>query len=348
MPPSDTQAAAAHRWSERWGLAGLILDLLMIALVIINLSWIVFDAAWSTAELRYLMGWVLPQDWLQNYAVVHEHFYRIDLIFVGIFLTEFSLRWFEAVWKRYYSFWFAYPILHWYDILGCIPVAGLRWLRILRVFAVLLRLQRLGLIDYTQWTLYRLGQRLYGILMEEISDRVVIRVLSGVQAEISASHKMEQQILAQVIAPRQQVIADALRSRLIHVGQRTYAAAREDLHQFITDTVSKAVHENREIKRIDKIPVVGGRAGKLLDHAITDIVCRVIDELSGRLSSAEFEVLFNEICGAILAAMVSAAEQSDGADQLTQAVNDMLELIKTQVAQRRWLDDFEAQPAASP
>lgn len=317
-------------------MAGLILDLSMVALAVLNLSWIVFDSAWAVPELRYLMSYVVPMAWLDAYAVVHEHFFRIDLIFVAIFLTEFSLRWLESLWSRRHSAWYVFPLLHWYDLLGCIPVAGLRWLRILRIFAILLRLQRLGLIDYTGWRPYRWVMKAYDIVMEEISDRVVIRVLSGVQDEMAASHDVERRILEQVVNPRRELITRALRERLVHISQSTYASAREDLHAFITDAVSTAVQDNREIKRIDRIPVVGGMVGKLLDEAITDIVCGVIDELSGRLDSREFETLFNDISTAIFDALNEAARDG-GSDEVTRAVNDVLELVKQQVGQRRWL-----------
>lgn len=334
---SPAGTPAAHKKTPSLYITGLVIDVIMVSLAVANLSWIIFDSAWSVTELRAIMAWVVPLNWLDQYTAVHERFFRIDLVFVSIFVSEFVLRWIEAVWHRRHAHWLVYPLLHWYDILGCIPVAGLRWLRVLRVFAILLRLQNLGIIDYTRWLPYQWGKRAYDIVMEEISDRVVIRVLSGVQEELGASHNLERNIMQNVIEPRQQVIADALRNRLINVGQSTYAASRLDLHRFITASVSKAVRANREIKIIDRIPLVGGKVGELLDHAITDIVCRVIDELTGRLSSEEFEALFSDICAAIFEALTEASENTGGSDDLTAAVSDILEVIKTQVAQRRWL-----------
>ncbi len=333
---APTQEQARH--DRQLGFIGLALDLAMVSLAVINLVWIVFDSAWAVTELRNMMGWVVPDAWLASYSVVHERFFRIDLIFVSIFISEFLMRWGEALWHRRYKHWMAYPILHWYDILGCIPVAGLRWLRVLRIFAILLRLQKLGLIDYTTWVPYAWGKRVYDVIMEEISDRVVVRVLSGVQDEIGASGNLEQQILEQVVQPRQQLIADALRDKLVSLGQRGYASARDDLHQFITSAVAQAVRENREIKIIDRIPMVGGVVGDLLNNAITDIVCRVLDELIGRLSSEEFEMLFNDISGAIMDGLIHASVEADDSDELMRAISDVLDVIKAQVSQRRWLE----------
>lgn len=335
---ADTHDPAQLRRHERQlGFLGLAIDLAMVTLAVVNLIWILFDSAWAVPELRSMMAWLVPDAWLDSYSVVHNHFFRIDLIFVSVFISEFLLRWAEALWHRRYSHWMAYPVLHWYDILGCIPVAGLRWLRVLRVFAILLRLQKLGLIDYTTWVPYQWGKRIYDVIMEEISDRVVVRVLSGVQEEIGASGDLDQKILRQVVQPRQQIIADALRDKLVSLGQRGYASARDDLHRFVTQAVTQAVRENREIKIIDRIPMVGGVVGDLLNNAITDIVCRALDELIGRLSSEEFELLFNDICNAIMEGLIDAGVDSGGSDELMLAISDVLDVIKEQVSQRRWL-----------
>lgn len=283
-----------------------------------------------------MMGWVLPGNWLAAYAVVNEHFFRIDLVIISIFLTEFLGRWAWSVWAGVHARWYAYPILHWYDLLGCIPSAGLRWLRVLRIFAMLVRLQNLGLIDYTRWRAYRWLAGIYDILMEEISDRVVLRVLNGVQEEISSTNELEKKMLQEVVIPRQASIADALHHRVSRITQHTYQATRHDLQRYVKSVVSRAVRENREIRTIDRIPVVGGIASDLLDHAITDIVCRVIDELAGEVSGPQFEALFVDIVDGLVEGLLESADNEN--DPLSAALIDSIEVIKAQVARRRWLE----------
>ncbi len=320
----------------------------MVGLAVLNLAWLIFDAIWAVEELRgMLLAPVLPDAWLTDYAAVHARFFRIDLVFVSIFLGEFMLRWAHALRYRRYPTWYAFPVLHWYDILGCIPVAGLRWLRVLRIFAILYRLQRMGYIDYHHWYAYKLVKRIYDILMEEISDRVVLRVLGGVQREISASHDLERRVVEEVLLPRQQMITDALRARVVGLAGAAYSGSRQDLHALITRSVSHAVRENREIRRLDRIPVVGGMAGKLLDQAVTDIVCRVFDELAEEMTGADFAHLFDDIAAAIFASIEESVQASGARDQLSAAINDMLEVVKQQIAQRRWLQDLRDDGSAA-
>ncbi|HBZ99013.1 MAG TPA: preprotein translocase subunit SecA, partial [Pseudomonas sp.] len=52
--------------------------------------------------------------------------------FVAVFLLDVLLGWTVALFERRYARWYYYPFAHWYDVLGCIPLAGVRWLRGLR------------------------------------------------------------------------------------------------------------------------------------------------------------------------------------------------------------------------
>lgn len=326
----------SDRWADRWGVIGLAIDLLMMVIGFMSLSLLVFDSMWVVPELRSLMGWIVPPQWLDAYAPVHEHFFRIDGIFVSIFLTEFLVGWGLALWNRRYNHWLAYPVFHWYDIIGCIPAAGLRWLRVLRIFGILVRLQHLELIDYRTWPPYRWFMRFYDIIMEEISDRVVIQILSGAQEEIGASRSIERKVLERVVHPRQASITSAMRRRVVHITEKSYTSARDDIQVFVKNSVSEAVRANREIKRIDRIPFVGGVASGMLDEAITDIVCRVVDELAGKVSGDEFEMLFTDLVSGVIEGLTETSESET--DQLSDAIVDIIEVMKEQVAQRRWLE----------
>lgn len=327
------QSAATERLEADIGLG---LDLVMVLLAIINLVWIVFDTLWSIPAAYDLMAVVVPEAWLQAYAPVNRQFLFIDLLFVTVFLSEFLLRWGYAIATRLYGHWAAYPVLHWYDLLGCIPIAEFRWLRILRIYAVLARLKKMGIVDYTQWAPYRWVMAVYDIIMEEVSDRVVVKVLDGVQHELRSSNGIEQQILQQVVRPRQQQMTEMLRARIVTALQTVHEQSRGDLRRFVTDTVSTAVYENREIRVIDRIPVVGGVASKLLDHAITDIVCKVIDEGAGRLSQQEFADLFADVVDGVLQSLTVTAESEQS--ELGEFVIDILDVVKQQVMRRQWLE----------
>ncbi|MDV7396135.1 hypothetical protein RZS08_32380, partial [Arthrospira platensis SPKY1] len=115
---------------------------------------------------------------------IHTNFVAYDLVFVAIFLTEFVVRWIIAVHRNTYHRWFFYPFVHWYDLLGCIPVGSFRWLRLLRVISIVYRLQKYQIIDISNLYIVRFVRKYLNVLLEELSDRIVLNVLDGVQDEI--------------------------------------------------------------------------------------------------------------------------------------------------------------------
>ena len=58
-----------------------------------------------------------------------DHGWLIDLPFLLIFTFEFNIRWLLAVRRRTYPRWFIFPIFHWYDLLGIVPLPQFRVFR---------------------------------------------------------------------------------------------------------------------------------------------------------------------------------------------------------------------------
>lgn len=313
----------------------LVFDITMLGVVIFNLAWLVFDSLFAV-ELAYAaITWLLPDSFTDWYgASIHPNFLLIDLVFVAVFITELLFRWIIAVIRKDYQHWAAYPIVHWYDVLGCIPIGELRWLRVLRVFAIIMRLQALKIIDYTQWKLFIFAKKFYDIVLEEISDRVVVKVLEGVQTELEHSQEIEAKIYQRVIQPRQQELNEVIVDKLSDGLQTVYADNGEKLNDYIRNLVSTAVKQNREIRLIDKTPLMGGVVTGMLDHAITDIVINVVKEGIDALSSEEFMRLFGDISESTVAAVLKPSE--DQSSILGSAIHETIEVIKDEVREQRW------------
>ena len=101
---------------------GFLIDVGMILLVIANLSLILFDWIYRVEAVQSAMETYTP-DFYRFYSdSIHANFFEIDLAFVSVYLTEFVIRWAAAIARQTYHRWFFYPFVHWYDLLGCIPV----------------------------------------------------------------------------------------------------------------------------------------------------------------------------------------------------------------------------------
>ncbi len=326
---------AVLRWEDRFPRLGLAIDLTMVTLVIINLSWIIFDSLFAFGGVQSLLALVFSQGFVDWYDTrIHEWFFAYDLCFVAIFVTELLARWIYAIRHRLYSHWAAYPFIHWYDVLGCIPVGSLRALRILRVIAVLTRLQKLGVIDYTQWSLYQLFNRWYNIALEELSDRIAVKILEGVQIELKQGRELERKVIERVVLPRKQQLIDSVTDNLAGSARELYSDSQADLETYIKDMVGTALHNNLEIRTVEKIPMLGAAISKLLEHAVTDIVCNSLENGVNNMGRPEFKRIVTDITDAIIDGL--AAPESESSGTITDALADLVEVVKDEIRIQRW------------
>ena len=237
----------------------LLWDLAIILLVALNLALIIFDTLFAIGPVGAAFGalWQGGHDWYADH--VHRNFLTIDLMFVAVFVADVLAGWALAIRQRRYYRWFFYPFARWYDVLGCIPVAGFRFLRVLRVLSILMRLQRLGVIDIRGWWLYRQMAVYVDIVVEEVSDRVVIKVLDGVQDEMkSGGQQLTRQIVRDVIAPRRRHLTNAASSQLEHSIVAAYQANRDQIQAYVANIMARAADGNPALKNLERVPMLGG------------------------------------------------------------------------------------------
>src|SRR5690606_19121017 len=194
---------------------GSLVDLALIGLILLNLGLVLFDWLFRIPAVQDLLHMLSPAFFSFYRDTVHATFLEIDLWFVAVFLTEFVIRWGFAIGRRTYHRWFFYPFAHWYDLLGCIPVGSFRWLRILRVVSLTYRLQRAGLIDLSNTVAWQFAEKYYNVVVEEISDRVVINVLNDVQQQIKQGNPAANRIQSEVLKPRARQLVDYIAARVV-------------------------------------------------------------------------------------------------------------------------------------
>jgi hypothetical protein len=156
-----------------------VVDIVMMLIIIINLLFIIFDWTFGFAFFQHFISNLSPRFFSYYRDVVHPDFLLYDINFVIVFVAELAVRWIIAWRRKTYTRWYFYPLVHWYDVLGCIPIGAFRWLRLLRVFAIVTRLHKMGIIDLRQTLFFKQGYRIWEIFLEEVTDRVFINLLEA-------------------------------------------------------------------------------------------------------------------------------------------------------------------------
>ncbi|HQV30936.1 MAG TPA: hypothetical protein PKV71_03625 [Calditrichia bacterium] len=314
----------------------LLLDFLMLLLLLVNLGLILFDWIFSSAVVQgYLQAW-LPAFYAWYRHTIHLDFVRIDLLFVAVFVAELLFRWGVAAYSRTYHRWFFYPFIHWYDVLGCIPVGSFRFLRILRVITIVVRLQKLQLVDLTRTYLFEVFRKYYEVLVEEISDRVVVNVISGIQSEVREGNPLVERILSEVIIPRKGALVGWLSHRVRDISNHVHGAYHEDIQAYVDRRIAEAVAKNGEIRTIALVPLLGEPIAKSLENTIADIVYNVINGMIIDLASAGNQGVIDDVADVVIDTLLKADREGELETVAQQMVLQALELIKEQVQVQQW------------
>ena len=316
-----------------------IIDFLMLGLLIINLAFIIFDSIYNFTGVQNLLAEHAPLV-KELYHPIHENFLFYDLIFVSIFLTEFVVRWGYAIKAKVYDRWYFYPFIHWYDIIGCIPVGSFRFLRILRVISIIYRLHQYKVIDVTQTRAFQFFNFYYEAFMEELSDRIVIKVLTGAQDEIRRGSPLFERIQNDILYPRREMLSDWVSQRVAEAAREGYIPNRGALRSYLETRVDNALKQNLELSRLKYLPVVGPTIQETLEEAVGDIVANVIHQILEDLASASNHAFIEDIVNVFL----PSPESEDGSDEHNEAlinlIVEVLDAVKSQVRVKHWRSEL--------
>jgi hypothetical protein len=306
----------------------------MLALLIINLIWLLFDGLFATQAFKSILT-SMSTDLVTGYTPIHENFVLYDLAFVAIFLTEFCVRWVASVVRKTYVRWYFFPFIHWYDLIGCIPLGGARIFRFLRIFSIFYRLQKYQIIDLRNTAVYRFIIFYYDVLVEELSDRIVVKVLSDAQKDIAAGSPLIEDISQQVLVSRLPILTQWLSSVMVHIGESIeHNDHGESVRSHVQKSVGKAVRGNSQVSTLKLVPILGSTIEKTLEQSVTDIVTQSIINLMKDITPEKIDDFVEHGIGRF------SSEDHMLDQEVLLIVNECLELVKHHVSQQRWKDSF--------
>jgi hypothetical protein len=330
------------RRSDRLGL--LWLDVIMVILVVINLLLWIFDWSFQYDSFRFIIR-SISEPFDAWYAVaIHPRASYLDLIFVAVFFTEFMFRWIRAIVLKRQSLWWFYPFTHWYDVLGMIPMNGtFKLLRLFRIFGMIFKLQRLGVIDLRSTQVYKLSKGVSDIFVEEVSDRVVVKVLDMVQAEIEKGGPVAEQIVRDVIKPREEVLANYLANRISEAIKLSYFQYRPELKEYVHKILSESIRENKEIDALRYLPGLGKVFQQMLDSAVSDITFNTIDKLMSDLADPNNTRGIKEITHGVIETFLDNEHPEQGMANyiMINTMVESLDVVKSHVMRKDWQENME-------
>lgn len=331
-----TSFKAVDHTTWQWKLF-LVYDVLMMGLIIINLvilglnAIILSDFAEGISENLNLVSY--REHYIEAWAPWVK---IIDRFFIYYLITELLVRWFIAAINKHHRRWFFFPFIHWYEVLAIIP--QLRFLRLLRAGVIAYRLHELG-YKVIPHNLLRRGKFYYDLVMEELTSRIVLTVIDGVEKELETStshHKLIHELIDHHRKQFAEVLAETL--------QESLATALQQQRQFIAQNIGDIVHQSiddtPELKNILRMmPVVGG----LLEQRIQAIGRRLAENITEGIIDpiAEHTILPHQPANPLLNHIAEEVSKvpldSQKVDHLVESiVMESLEAVRKQVKVKHW------------
>lgn len=174
---------------------------------------------------------------------------------------------------------YRYPFTHWYDVLGCIPSGSLVFFRLLRVVSIMIRLHKKRIIDIRKLWLVKQLIGLYNIVMEEISDRVVLNILYGIKQNIGSGMPITNMVFQKIILPQKQKIIDLVFKNIKAIASHEYTLYKGDIAKYVKEKSKEAIDNNKELSRLKLIPVVGGQIKETIEKSVSDTIVKVVDNV---------------------------------------------------------------------
>lgn len=208
------------------------LDWLMLLLAVFSVS---------------LLGWVTFAD--VSTETAHRVFV-VDTVVCGIFALEFTWRWWREGWDR----WF--PLRHWYEVLGMIPVShpALRGLRLLRIVVLVMRFGSAADRVFGARFSARVVNRVTGAVVEAIKRPITVAVLDEVVDVLQTGH------YSRNVATALELHRDELRTMILEkikedgrVGKLSVLPFHDDVVRAVADTTLRVLNEVLMDPRTDEL-----------------------------------------------------------------------------------------------
>jgi len=259
-----------------------------------------------------------------------DHFWRIDLFFIGLFSVEFLVRTFILSRRHRGTRWLDAMIWRWYDLFLLLPFW--RWLRVLPVTIRLYQARLLNLDRVQAHTNRWLAENIAG----EVTELVVVRTLSLTQRSIERGG-----LLRRLLQPASYVTInntneiEAIATHLLQLSiHKVYPQVQPDIEALLRHTLTKALSQSPVYRGLQNVPVLGHLPTDLAAQLASNLSQTVHTALTNSLEDAEAAAILRHLRQQFSEALRSELQEKQTLQEIQSLLADLLEELKLTYLQR--------------
>ena len=255
----------------------LAYDIFMVFIIVFNLFCLGMNFFLMSNIGEWFFNTIHLPSVLEFYRTyLHPWVITTEAWFIIFLITELAVRWLLSIVQKHHARWWFFPFIHWYEILAIIT--HLRYLRLFRAGIIAYRLYELG-YKVIPDNIRIKAMFYYSVIMEELSDRVVITVIDGIRHELetSSTHK---KIIHDLVDHHRELFTITLASMLEESLAKALQQQQPVITQKVGIIVNQAIEDTPELTQLLRlIPIVGGR----IEQQIQSIGQRLGENISAGL-----------------------------------------------------------------
>lgn len=315
-------------------------DIFMIIIIFVNILCLISNAILTSLFATWFFGLIHQPHIITIYKeTLHPWVVNTEYWFICFLIIELFVRWGIAIANKHYTRWFFFPFIHWYEVLAIFP--QLRFLRLLRAGFIIYRLYQLGYrVLPNSW--YSTLQFYYNVLIEEISDRVVINVLNGIKNELNHSNT-HKEIIHKLVEHHKDLFARAMAEILQENLATNLQKHRSDIKQRMGELVQQAISNTAEVHHLLRLfPLIGGKIEDQVQHIGKRLTENLTDQILAIFTSGSIEQP-NELYQDIANKVSHFNINNQSLEKLVESVvYESLESIQKQVKVKQWQNTLSA------
>ena len=183
----------------------------------------------------------------------------------------------------------------------------------------------------------------YNALLEELSDRVVTKVITGIQQDLKEDTQFGEKILHRIVEPGLSEAAINWSDFTDYVSRDMRTNPDNFIGTTIRNSIANAMDTHADMQRLQALPVIGAQLSTHLESTVKDIV---VDTIANLIKECTLPASLTPLRKSI----AEADHQTRGAfraldKQIVEVVIELLEITKEQVNTKRWKTEFNRHQA---
>lgn len=171
--------------------------------------------------------------------------------------------------------------------------------------------------------------------MEEVSDRVIVNMINGVQDELNTGTPLIKKIIDEVIYPKKQMLVEMITVQVRGGLKDMQPKYENELKEYVNHRVGSAIEKTPEVKVINKVPVFGPVVSSAIEKIVSDVVFHVINDLLKDISLAKSTEIVNNVTEMFFES-VQGDVKSGQYSVFEGMLSDSLEMVKDSVKIQQW------------